>query len=218
MENINGESSPSHFLGENVQGFLRVNTLIVIINIMIFLIFTMLGDPEDSMFMLEHGAMFPPFVSENGEWYRLITSMFLHFGVDHLANNMIMLFFAGKYLEDAVGKIRYLLIYFGAGLGGNFVSMYWMNKTQHLAVSAGASGAIFGMVGALLWVAIRNRGKFETLTTRGLMLMIALSLYYGFSSTGVDNACHVGGLLCGFLLCMILYWGKARQKDCFSEE
>lgn len=202
----------------DIRGFLRINTLIVIINIVIFLVFTIMGDTEDTVFMLEHGAMFPPLVIINGELYRMFTAMFLHFGIDHLANNMVMLFFAGKYLEDAVGKIRYLLIYFGAGFGGNFLSMYRMMREQDLAVSAGASGAIFGVVGALLWVAVRNRGKFENLTTKGLILMIALSLYYGFSSTGVDNWCHIGGLMCGFVLSVILYWRKGGQKDCFSEE
>lgn len=197
----------------DIRGFFRINTLIVIANIAIFFIFSFMGDTEDSLFMLNHGAMFPPFVIENGEYYRLFTALFLHFGVDHLANNMIMLFFTGKYLEDAVGVVRYLIIYFGAGIGGNLLSFYGMMRNRDYAVSAGASGAIFGVAGALLWVAIRNRGKFENLTTRGLMMMIALSLYYGFTSTGVDNWSHVGGLLCGFLLSMILYWRKRRQKD-----
>ena len=66
--------------------------------------------------------------------------------------------------------------------------------TGNLAVSAGASGAIFGLLGALLWVVIRNRGKAGRLTGRGMPFMVLLSLYFGFTSTGVDNAAHVGGL------------------------
>ena len=106
-----------------------------------------------------------------------------------------MLFFAGKYLEHAVGKIRYLVIYFAAGLCGSLLSLFMMVNTNALAVSAGASGAIFGVIGALLWVAIKNRGRFENLTTRGLIIMIALCLYFGFSTAGVDNWCHVGGII-----------------------
>lgn len=185
-----------------------VGTILVLANIVVFLALSFLGDTEDSRFMVEHGAMFPPFVTENGEWYRLFTAMFLHFGALHLLNNMVMLFFAGKYLEHAVGKIRYLVIYLVAGLGGNLFSMYMMMHTNELAVSAGASGAIFGVIGALLWVAIKNRGRFENLTTRGLLLMIALCLYFGFSTAGVDNWCHVGGLLSGFLICFLLYRRK----------
>ena len=77
--------------------------------------------------------------------------------------------------------------------------------TGNLAVSAGASGAIFGLLGALLWVVIRNRGKAGRLTGRGMLFMVLLSLYFGFTSTGVDNAAHVGGLICGFLTAVLLY-------------
>lgn len=185
-----------------------VGTLLVLANVLVFLVLSLLGNTEDSQFMAEHGAMYPSLVLENGEWYRLFTSMFLHFGVLHLMNNMVMLFFAGKYLEHAVGKIRYLLIYFAAGLGGSLLSLYMMVQTNDMAVSAGASGAIFGVIGALLWVAIQNRGRFENLTTRGLLFMIVLCLYYGFTTTGVDNWCHVGGLLSGFLVSLLLYRRK----------
>ena len=185
-----------------------VGTLLVLANILVFVVLSFLGDTEDSRFMVEHGAMYPSLVLDNGEWYRLFTSMFLHFGALHLLNNMVMLFFAGKYLEHAVGKIRYLVIYFAAGLCGSLLSLFMMVNTNALAVSAGASGAIFGVIGALLWVAIKNRGRFENLTTRGLIIMIALCLYFGFSTAGVDNWCHVGGLLGGFLICFLLYRGK----------
>lgn len=190
-----------------------VNTTIVIINLLVFVILSFFGSTEDAGFMALHGAMYPEFVLERGEWYRLFTAMFLHFGVLHLMNNMVMLFFAGKYLEAAVGKIRYLLIYFLSGLGGGLLSLYMMVRTNDIALSAGASGAIFGVVGALLWVAIKNRGKFENLTTRGLLLMIALCLYFGFTTTGVDNWCHVGGLLCGFVVSFLLYRKNKKLKN-----
>ena len=84
--------------------------------------------------------------------------------------------------------------------------------TGTYAVSAGASGAVFGIIGALLYVAIRNRGKIGTVTGRGLVLMVVLSLYYGFTSGGVDNLAHIGGLAAGFILGVLLYWKRKRKR------
>ena len=124
---------------------------------------------------------------------------------------MIVLFFTGDRLEREIGKVKYLLIYPLSGLGGSLLSMVYMLKTGDMAVSAGASGAIFGVIGALLYLVIRNKGRIGTLTTRGLVLMIALCLYYGFTATGVDNRCHIGGLVMGFLLAVLLYRGNPRK-------
>ena len=185
------------------------NAAIVLINVVVFLVLSTLGDTESAAFMEQHGAVFPPDVFGQGEWWRLFTAMFLHFGLAHLANNMIVLFWTGDRLERLVGKWRYLIIYFGAGLCGNLLSLLGTQSKGTLTVSAGASGAIFGVFGALLWVVIANRGRVEELNISGIVIMIALSLYYGFTSTGVDNWCHVGGLIGGFLLSLLLY----RRKD-----
>ena len=179
------------------------------INIIVFLSLSVLGDTESAAFMEQHGAVFLPDVFGQGEWWRLFTAMFLHFGLAHLANNMIVLFWTGDRLERLIGKWRYLIIYFGAGLCGNLLSLLVTQGKGTLTVSAGASGAIFGVFGALLWVIIANRGRVEELNIRGIVIMIALSLYYGFTSTGVDNWCHVGGLISGFFLSLLLY----RRKD-----
>ena len=161
---------------------------------------------EDSAFMMEHGAMYVPYLMNGERYYTLITSMFLHFGFSHLINNMVMLLVIGYSLEPEIGKIRFLLIYLGSGLMGNLVSAWFDVSQESYAVSAGASGAIFGIVGALLYVAIRNHGRVGEISTRGLVLMAGLSLYYGFTAQGVDNAAHIGGLVSGFLLAVLTYW------------
>lgn len=102
-----------------------------------------------------------------------------------------------------------MIIYFLSGLSGNILSALWDMQTGDYAVSAGASGAIFGIVGAILYVAIRNRGRIGTITGRGILFMIILSLYYGFTSGGVDNFAHIGGLVSGLVLAVLLYWKKA---------
>lgn len=181
---------------------------LIVINVAVFFIMSLFGNTEDVMFMLEHGAMFEPLITEEHEYYRIITSMFLHFGIEHLLNNMVMLGALGWNLELETGKIRYLIIYLVSGIGGNLLSLYLGVSSAEYAVSAGASGAIFGLMGALLYVAARNRGRMGRISGKGVLFMIALSLYFGITSSGIDNAAHIGGLLCGFILSVILYRKK----------
>lgn len=179
--------------------------ILAAINVIVFFALTLRGMPEDGMFLLEHGAMYVPKVVEDGEFYRLFTSMFLHFGFRHLMNNMVILALAGWNLEIETGSVRFLIVYILSGLGGNILSAWQEVLTADYAISAGASGAIFGIIGALLYIAIRNHGKIGEISGRGLIFMIIISLYYGFSSGGVDNAAHIGGLLTGFMLGVLLY-------------
>lgn len=181
-------------------------------NIIVFLGLSFFGMTENTGFMLEHGAMYVPYIVGRGEYYRLFTSMFLHFGYDHLFNNMIVLGTMGWVLESEIGKIKFLIIYFVSGLAGNLLSLWMQIQTGDLAVSAGASGAIFGVIGALLYVAIRNRGHIGDVSGRGLVFMIILTLYYGFTSGGVDNMAHIGGLVAGFFLGILLYWKRNRKR------
>lgn len=182
---------------------------LIVINVTVFLLYTILGDTEDITFMLSHGAMYEPLVTENGEYYRIITSMFLHFGIQHLANNIVMLGALGWNLEEEIGKLRFLIIYFVSGISGNVLSMYFNISHGREVVSAGASGAVFGLMGALLYVVIANRGQLGRLSGRGMLVMVALSLYFGLTSSGVDNMAHIGGLAGGFLMAVILYRKKS---------
>ena len=179
--------------------------ILIAVNVTVFFILSLFGDTEDAVFMMQHGAMYSDFVIQEHEYYRLFTCLFLHFGIEHLLNNMVILGALGWNLELQTGKIRFLLIYFGSGLFGNVVSLIFHGAAQEYTVSAGASGAIFGLMGALLWVVIANHGRLGRLSGRGMLVMVALSLYFGLSSSGVDNYAHIGGLVCGFLLALILY-------------
>ena len=176
--------------------------LLAVVNVIVFLVLSFQGMTEDGRFMLQHGAMYVPYLIKNGEYYRLFTSMFLHFGYDHLFNNMVVLVAMGWNLELEIGKIKFLIVYFVSGLAG---SAWWDILTGSMAVSAGASGAIFGIIGALLYVAIRNRGRIGEISGKGLVFMVVLTLYYGFTSGGVDNMAHIGGLAAGFLMGVLLY-------------
>lgn len=181
-----------------------VTGCLIAVNVIYFLYLEIAGSSENVMFMLEKGAMFAPAVMQEQEYYRLFTSMFMHFGIDHIINNMIVLFALGGYLERALGHIKYLILYLISGVGANVISMI-LDGADARTVSAGASGAVFGITGGLLAAVILNRGRLEDLSTRQMMFMIALSLYLGFAETGVDNVAHISGLILGLTFGLILY-------------
>lgn len=182
-----------------------VTVLLILLNTLIFLIVEFTGGSENGQHMLECGAAYAPLILEQGQWYRVFSSMFLHFGAPHLINNMLVLFVLGQRLEPAVGRLRFLLIYIAGGLGGNFISLFWDMRTGDYSVSEGASGAVFAVMGGMIYVIIRHRGRVADLTMKQMLIMAAFSLYFGFASEGVDNAAHAGGLLCGFLAAVIFY-------------
>ena len=192
-----------------------INGTLIVINILYFVYLELAGSTEDAYFMLEHGAMYGPFVLEDHEYYRLFTSMFMHFGIDHIVNNMLVLFVLGDNLERALGKIKYLLFYLLCGVGANAVSLLFEISAEDWAVGAGASGAIFGVVGGLIYVVAANKGRLEDLSSRQLITMAAFSLYLGFTSTGVDNTAHVAGLVIGLILAAILY--RRPKRTCRAD-
>ena len=191
--------------------------LLAAMNVIVFIVLTSRGMTEDGAFLLEHGAMYVLNVTEQGEYYRLFTSMFLHFGFEHLMNNMVVLVLIGWNLEMEIGKVKYLIIYLLSGLGGNLLSAWWEIQTADYAISAGASGAVFGLIGTLLYVALRTHGRVGEISGRGIVFMIIVSLYYGFTSSGVDNMAHIGGLVTGFLLGVLLYWKYNRKDGTFAQ-
>lgn len=201
---------------ENRKNVPYVTAVLAVWNIAVYIVLEVLGNTEDTAFMAEMGAVWPPYVQQ-GEYWRLLTATFMHFGFEHILNNMLVLVCAGSILEPALGAVRYLCLYLLAGVGGSTLSYVQMLHSGDYAVSAGASGAIFGIIGALLWIVIRHKGHYETLTGRGLLFMIAISLYYGISSGEVDNWGHIGGLLMGFALGVIFYRMPRKTVDFPSE-
>ncbi len=117
---------------------------------------------------------------------------------------MLALYFVGGHLERAVGKGRFLVLYLAGGMGASCLSYYRDVQVETLQVSAGASGAVFAVIGAMISVLILNRGQLEGLTVRQMVFMAALSLYVGFTSAGVDNTAHLGGFICGLVLALLI--------------
>ena len=181
-----------------------VTVFLILVNALVFLVVEFTGGSEDTLHMLQCGAAYTPSILD-GEYFRIFTCMFLHFGAPHLINNMLVLFVLGQRLEPVTGKIKFFLIYIFGGLGGNMLSLFFDMYAGNASLSAGASGAVFAVMGGMIYVIIRHRGRVADLTVRQMLIMAAFSLYFGFASEGVDNVAHIGGLLSGFLIAVIFY-------------
>jgi len=184
-----------------------VTQLVVIANIVIFA--AMLADgaglfEANSAVHLRWGANFGPLTKE-GEWWRLLACTFLHFGLLHLAMNMWALWGAGGLVERLYGNFAFLSIYLFAGLTGSFASLYW---NADKVVSVGASGAIFGVYGALAAYVLREPGSVPKTVLKSLtnstVAFIGYSIVLGAMVSAIDNAAHAGGLAGGFALAWVL--------------
>lgn len=186
--------------------------LLVSINIVLFLYLERSGSTLDAGFMAGHGGLYAPYVWNKQQWYLLFTSIFLHFGFTHLSNNMLVFAIVGSYLEKTAGKLRFLGIYLLSGLGGSIFSLIQSTFTHSNIVTAGASGAIFGVIGALLLLVILNRGVARGLTGVRIAILLFISLYYGFANVSTDNMSHIGGLITGCLMYCVYYLIEKRRE------
>ena len=181
--------------------------VLVAVNIVCFLIAELFGTTLDAAVLIRLGALYTPYIAEKGQYWRLFTAMFLHAGMQHLLNNMLSLYVLGSMLERQTGTVRFLIIYFLSGLAGN-VCEYARSLRTGPVTAVGASGAVFGLMGALLFVIIRNKGRIPGMDIRRMLLFVGLSVYFGFASAGIANTAHLAGLAAGFVLGAVLYRKK----------
>ena len=191
---------------ENTGRRPRVTVALAILNTLVFLACILVHRAWAGLTwsdLLNWGANYGP-LTLSSQWWRLLTALFLHGGFFHLAVNLWVLWNAGLLTEKLFGSGRYALIYLGSGLLANMASILWKPS----AISVGASGAIFGVLGAFLAYAMAPRTRLPLRVLRTLWLSTAVfalfSLVNGMLSQGIDNAAHVGGLLSGLLLGIVL--------------
>ncbi len=181
-----------------------ITPIIIYLNILIFMIMVFAGlgfisfKGQD---LLAWGANYRPSTT-NGEWWRLLTSTFLHGGLMHLVANMYGLLFVGIFLEPLLGKTKYLTAYLLTGILASCASLWWYDAT----VSVGASGAIFGLYGLFLALLLTKifPPDFGKAFLTSTLIFIGYNLLMGLTG-GIDNAAHIGGLLSGFVVGLILY-------------
>ena len=172
---------------------------LIIINVLVFIAMYILGNgSEDTLTLLFFGANYPVLVRA-GEYYRLITSAFLHAGLLHLICNNYALYVIGSQLESFLGKAKFLIIYLVSAICGSLMSMLFSD-----GISVGASGAIFGLLGSLLYFGYNYRVYLGTVLKSQIIPLIILNLVIGFVTPGIDNAAHIGGLLGGLGMTMAL--------------
>jgi membrane associated rhomboid family serine protease len=145
----------------------------------------------------EMGALWGPAVHEGGDWWRIFTSGFVHVSIFHIGFNMLLLYFMGRLLEPAIGTLRFVVLYFVCLVAGSFVALWFSPDT----VSAGASGAIFGVLGTTFVIA---RGRKLEAVAGQIGFLIIFNLVFTFADGNISVGAHVGGLvagvLCGFLI------------------
>lgn len=176
-----------------------ITPLLLDLNLFIFIMMgiggvNMISPDQESL--LHWGANFRPLTME-GQWWRLLTCCFLHIGIVHLLLNMYALLFIGYLLEPLLGSLKFIVAYLLSGIMASITSLWWHN----LSISAGASGAIFGMYG--VYLALLTTNLIEKSERKTLLISIGIFVTYNLLNGlngAVDNAAHLGGLLSGFII------------------
>lgn len=187
-------------------GAAPVTPILIGLNILVYVLMFLSGvSPTDPtvLQLLHWGANFGP-LEHAGQWWRLFTACFLHIGFVHIASNMYVLYQVGPFTERLYGTARYLALYLIAGIAGNILGLV----LHPMTVSAGASGAIFGVYGGLLAFLLRQRAVLRPEAVRAIgqsaLIFVGFNLFYGFASAHIDMTAHIGGLAAGFLVGLVL--------------
>ena len=171
-----------------------VTSAILAVNIGVFVLDAILRATGSAETLLDLGAMVPLLVAD-GEWWRLLTAIFLHIGILHLAFNSLALLVFGGLIEEAFGPVRMVALYFVTGFAASVASFTFGSP---LVAAAGASGAIFGMLGAWLAFNLRRRSlSLARSNVQSALFLIGINLVFGFTVPGIDNLAHIGGLVSG---------------------
>jgi membrane associated rhomboid family serine protease len=188
----------------------EVTLALIAINVIVFLAegssaFTLTGDVNAQTSVFYHGLLYGPFIEVNHQYYRLLTSGFLHVDILHIGLNMYVLYWVGRLLEPAIGRLRFITIYFTGLLAG---SLGVLIVSPH-DITAGASGAIFGLMGAAFAEA-HQRGAIQVRNQLVLLIVVNLALTLGIA--GISVGAHVGGLIGGGLATLAFQQGDRMRS------
>ena len=201
-DSINKKNEKRSKMAEKIFSYKMPSITYIIIGICVFLFIMMYifgNGSESTSTLIKFGANYD-LLTKSGEYYRLFTCMFLHIGIWHLLCNMYSLYIIGKEIENLYGKSKYLVIYVLSGLCGSILSIAFSHNT----ISAGASGAIFGLLGALLYFGYYYRTYLGATIRSSIIPVIILNLIIGMLTPGISNSAHIGGLVGGILVSMMV--------------
>ena len=201
-DNINKKNEAKNKTAERIFSYKKpiVTYAIIAICIFMFMMMYIFGQgSEDNYTLLKFGASLDILI-KNGEYYRLFTCIFLHIGIVHLLCNIYSLYIVGKEVENLYGKLKYLIIFILSGICGSILSLAFNSNT----IGAGASGAIFGLLGAFLYFGYYYRAYLGNSITRAILPVLIVNLIIGLMSSSIDLAAHIGGLVGGILVSMMV--------------
>ena len=201
-DSINKKNEKRSKMAEKIFSYKTPSITYIIMGICVFLFIMMYifgNGSESTSTLIKFGANYD-LLTKSGEYYRLFTCMFLHIGIWHLLCNMYSLYIIGKEIENLYGKSKYLVIYVLSGLCGSILSIAFSHNT----ISAGASGAIFGLLGALLYFGYYYRTYLGATIRSSIIPVIILNLIIGLLTPGISNSAHIGGLVGGILVSMMV--------------
>ncbi|MDD5940064.1 MAG: rhomboid family intramembrane serine protease [Lachnospiraceae bacterium] len=188
---------------DRYRQYLTVTNVLIAVNVIVFVIEEFAGGSENTEVAVSFGALYAPYVLA-GEWWRLVSAMFVHFGMEHLVMNMISLAAIGRYAEEFFGPVRYLILYMLSGIGGNVLTLVSDVHSGAYAVSAGASGAICGLMAVFILFALLP-GLRRAFPMRRVLFAIFLILAPGLTDHTISMTAHLGGLITGILTTGVLY-------------
>lgn len=203
---IRKSMQPSFLAKNSWMDYSVITYLIVAANVIIYL-FTTAGydSAHVAKRLCDVGGLYAPYIQEPGDYIRLFTSMFLHVNFTHLFNNMFCLLIYGYYLEAYMGKLRFLGLYMISGLGASVCSLIYYVKNDLNNVAVGASGAVYGLLGAMVVLALIYEDFRKEFNPTILIIVIIFSLLDGFfSEENIGNVAHLGGLMVGLVLTFVV--------------
>lgn len=179
----------------------RSKTTFILLSIMIiyFIFLTLNGGSTNVETLLQYGAFFPPVILYYNEFYRFITSIFIHIGPAHMFFNGYALYIFGPQIERLMGGKKYLLFFLLSGIGGNLASFFFHFES----ISAGASGSLFGLFGAFLYLIHRHKNMVTASGRKSILSLLGINLALTFIVPSISITAHLGGLIIGYLLSYI---------------
>lgn len=187
---------------ENIKRFYKrgkISFIFVIIMVVYFIFISLNGGTNNMEALVKYGAFFPPFIVAYGQYYRFITSIFIHIGLSHLFFNSYALYVFGPQIERLLGPKKFLSFFLLTGIGGNLLTFFF----NFAYISAGASGSLFGIFGAFFYLIRRHRDIVTPEGRKQILSLLGINLLITFLVPSISITAHLGGFILGYLLSYI---------------
>lgn len=205
LEEFREEYHVSEKTSNSIKKYIKqISPYLIFLNVLVYLMYNTGLIYSDTMWHVRMGGMNYEKVIVGKEYYRILTAMFIHFDINHLINNMLMLFVLGDLIESGIGRGRFLIMYGLSGIMASILSGVYHNAIGENVISAGASGAIYGLIGAILYYALIKKDHRIRVSGTRIALFAFFTVYNSMLGQNIDNAGHIFGFVVGFLCALII--------------